>query len=133
MVVERTRNAGGDDEDAGDLDEHLQSIRNVVVVVGGGEPREVHPGPPDREEDERVGENALADLTFREVVVETRRRRRDRDDEAEVEQELERRGDAVRLARIASGHLTNASMHVQRAARRVPLARDDRFSGRLSA
>ena len=50
-LVERPRATPAvDDEDAGHLDEGQQPVDDVVGVVGGGEPGEVHPGPPDREE-----------------------------------------------------------------------------------
>ena len=47
-VLEGARHAGRDDEDAGDLDERQQAVLDVVGVVGGREPGEVHPRPPDR-------------------------------------------------------------------------------------
>ena len=53
-------NAGRDDEHAGDLDERQQPVLDVVGVVGRGEPGEVHPRPPDREEDDQVVEEAVA-------------------------------------------------------------------------
>ena len=61
-VLEDARHAGGDDEDAGDLDERQQPVLDVVGVVGGGEPGEVHPRPPDREEDDQVAEDAVGEL-----------------------------------------------------------------------
>ena len=55
-LLEGARHPGRDDEDAGDLDERQQPVLDVVGVVGGGEPGEVHPRPPDREEDDQVAQ-----------------------------------------------------------------------------
>ena len=72
-------------ERAGDLDEHRQPVRHVVAVVGGGEPGEVHPRPPDGEEHHQVADEALTAHArrrrhgaARRPPARSRRRRRDR-------------------------------------------------------
>ena len=103
-VVERSRDPGGDDEHARDLDEREQPVDDVVGVVRGREPREVHPGPPDREEHDQIAHEAVSDLARREVVMERARGLRDRHHEAQVEQQFERRRRSVGLVPVASAH-----------------------------
>ena len=54
VVREEPGYAGGEDQHAGDLHEDSEPVGDVVGVVGGREPREVHPRPPDGEEHQRV-------------------------------------------------------------------------------
>ena len=102
--VERRGHAGGDDEDARDLHERQQPVLDVVGVECRGEPREVHPRPPDRQEQDDVAQDAVADLPVDEIVVEGARHLRDGDDEAQVEQQLERSRAAMCLLGVAAGH-----------------------------
>ena len=51
-----------------------QAVDHVVVVVGGGEPREVHPRPPDGEEDQHVAHDRAAGVVRRDRMVQERRR-----------------------------------------------------------
>ena len=53
-LAERRGDPGGQDQDPDDLDKRQKPVGHVVDVVGRGEPREVHPGPPDGEEDHEV-------------------------------------------------------------------------------
>ena len=53
-VVEQPRDPGGHHQRPGDLHQDRQPVGHVVVVVGRGEPGEVHPGPPDGEEHHQV-------------------------------------------------------------------------------
>ena len=55
--------AGADVHGAGDLHERGDPVHVVVGVVGGGEPREVHPRPPDGEEDHQVRLDAVPGVT----------------------------------------------------------------------
>ena len=47
-----------------------EPVRDVVVVVGRREPREVHPRPPDREEHEHVAHDRVAGVAVGDGVVE---------------------------------------------------------------
>ena len=94
------RDARGEDEGARQLEEDEQAIHHVVVVVGRGEPAEVHPGPPHPEEDHRVGEDPRADVAFGQGVVQPARGLGHRHHDHEVEEELEgRRGPVVLVGR----------------------------------
>src|SRR4051794_7404956 len=104
LVFEGSTHTGGDDEHSRDLHEREQPVLDVVRVVRRGEPGEVHPGPPDREEDDQEVDQAVPHLSGDEVVVEGVRRTRHGDDETQVEQELERRRRSVRLCRVAASH-----------------------------
>ena len=98
-VLEHRRHACRQDERAGDLHEHREPVRHVVAVVRRREPREVHPRPPDREEDHQESEEALERVSFADRMVQPARRLGDRDDEDEIEEELERCRRAVGLVR----------------------------------
>ena len=101
---EGIRDAGRDRDGPRHLHEDRQSIRDVVGVVGGREPGEAHPRPPDREERHRVREDRLGDVVVRDPVVEGRRGSRDGDDDDEVEEELERGRRPVGLVCVPSAH-----------------------------
>lgn len=104
MVLEGPRHPGGEDQDTGDLHQRHDPVERVVVVVRRGEPGEVHPRPPDGEEDHRVVEDALARVSRRHGVHQLAARLGDGHDEAQVEEELQRRRDAVRLVPPPGGH-----------------------------
>ena len=70
VVLEQAGHPGGEDEHAGDLHEDGQAVGEVVGVIGRREPREVHPCPPDGEEDHRVRREGLAGVARDEGVVE---------------------------------------------------------------
>ena len=108
-VDERSWHPCREDEHAGHEHEHRDAIRHVVRVVGRREPREVHPRPPDREEDERERKERVSRVATDEAVVEALARLRDRDDERQVEEELERRRRSMLLLDVARRH-----PHVQR-------------------
>ena len=91
-------------ERTGHLHEHHEPVRHVVAVVGGREPREVHPGPPDGEEHHQVAGESVCDVTLGDGVVQRRGGLGDRDDEHQVEEQLERRGRAMRLVGRSGGH-----------------------------
>ena len=103
-ALEHRGHARGEDERAGNLDEHRQPIRHVVAVVRGGEPGEVHPRPPDGEEHHQVADEARERVRVGDGMVQSGGRLRDRDDEDEIEQQLQGRGGAVRLVRRSPGH-----------------------------
>ena len=104
LLVERGGNAGRDHEYPSYLDERQQAVLDIVGVVGRCEPGEVHPRPPDREEDDQVVDEAVPDLPDDQVVVQRRRCARDGHDEAQVEQELEGCRGSMRLGRVTPGH-----------------------------
>jgi len=79
------------DERPGDLDQGQQAIQVVVVVVHGGEPGEVHPGPPDREEHPEVVAEGVGEVTLAQVVVQMGGGLGDGRDETEVEEQFQRR------------------------------------------
>ena len=104
LALERRRDSGRHDQHPGDLHERQQPVLDVVRVVGRGEPGEVHPRPPDREEHDQVVHDAVADPARGQVVVERSRRLRHGDHEAQVEEQLQRRRGTVGLGRVAPGH-----------------------------
>ena len=129
------------DQRAGDLHEHREPVGHIVAVVGRGEPGEVHPRPPDGEEDHQVAEEALECVRLRDGVVQPARRLGDGDNEDEVEEELERRRGAVWLVRRArphrADHPRSGSTHVADGCRfrhlwREILSRSPRIPGRCS-
>ena len=67
VAVERPWHPGGQDQHPGDLDQRGQPV-GVVVVVGGGEPGEVHPRPPDGEEHRQVPEHRVGHVTVGDAV-----------------------------------------------------------------
>ena len=109
--------AGRQHQHARDLHQHQQAVGHVVGVVGGGEPGEVHPRPPDREEHDREAEDGRPRMALHDAVVQPVGRLRDRDHEAEVEQQLERSGDPVRLVGVARRHRTMPASRWMRHAR----------------
>ena len=103
VVLERGRDAGREHQHAGDLHQREQPVDHVVGVVRGGEPGEVHPGPPDGEEHHQVVAERGGDVVLGDAVGQLGRDGRDADHEAEVEQQLQRGGGPVRLVGIAAG------------------------------
>ena len=101
---EGARDARGDDEDAGDLDEGQEPIGDVIGVVRAREPGEVHPCPPDGEEDHQERDDAFQEVAVGELVVERHPGLSHGDDEAQVDEQLERGRRAVRLIRVATAH-----------------------------
>ncbi len=104
LVGEEPRHPGREDEHAGDLDQGGDPVRHVVAVVGGGEPGEIHPGPPNCEEREEVAGQPVAPVALGEVVGQLPAGLADGDHEAEVEEEFQRGGDPVRLLPAARDH-----------------------------
>ncbi len=104
VVVGRSRYAGRQHQDAGHLHHREQPVGDVVGVVGRGEPGEVHPGPPDREEHLQERQDPVERVRLGDPVRELGRHGRDRDHEGQVEQQFELAGDAVRLVDRARGH-----------------------------
>ena len=72
VVLDGGGHGGGVDEGAGDLDERQQAVRDVVGVVRRGEPREVHPRPPDAEEAPSGSRRCRGDVPLDELVVQRR-------------------------------------------------------------
>ena len=69
--------------------ERQKPIDDVVGVVRRGEPGEVHPRPPDQEEDLEKRRQRMQSVAVRDPVRELGGDPRDRNDEREVEQQLE--------------------------------------------
>jgi hypothetical protein len=103
-LAERRRYARRENEDAAHLQQGEQAVGNIIRVVGGGEPGEVHPGPPDGEEHHQERHDRGKPGGRLDVSVERRRDLRDGDDEGQVEQQLERAGCAIALVRVARDH-----------------------------
>lgn len=103
-VLDRTLHAGREDEDAGDLQEGEQAVRDVVGVVRGGEPGEAHPGPPDREERHRVAQDPVREVVLDDLVVQGACGGGNGHDEAQVEEQLERGARSVWLGAAAGHH-----------------------------
>ena len=118
LVHEHAGNAGCEDQDARDLQEDGEPVDHVVGVVGGSEPREVHPRPPDREEDEWIREQHVRRVSVHQTVVQTRRGLRDGDDERQIGEQLEWRRGAVLLFGIPTGH-ASVERHVRSLARQT--------------
>ena len=102
--LEQRRQAEREDHDADHLHHRRQAVEPVVDVERGREPREVDPRPRDREGGDREAEQGRLDVPFGQVVRELVGREPVRDHEHQVEQQLQRRGDAVLLVRIAPAH-----------------------------
>ena len=99
--LEDPRDAGSEHQRAEDLQQRQQSVQGVVGVVGRVEPGEVEPRPPDREEGHREVDETVCRMPLDDLVVERQPGLGDRDDVAEVGEQLERRGGAVALLRVA--------------------------------
>jgi hypothetical protein len=91
------RYAGRQHQRTGHLHHRGQPVDDVVGVVRRGEPGEVHPGPPDREEHLQEGHDRVVGVPFLDAVRELRDPRRDRDHEGQVEEQFERARHPVRL------------------------------------
>jgi hypothetical protein len=96
--------AGGERQRASDLHDGREPVEPIVGIEGGGEPREVHPGPPDGEEHHQVPGDAEEEVSFGFGVVQRDAGLGDRDHVGEVEEELERRRRAVGLVRVPRHH-----------------------------
>ncbi len=103
-VLERLGHSGGQHQGARHLKQRQQPVGHVVGVVGGGEPGEVHPRPPDREEHGSVPGEPGLQMPFRPGVVEFGRGLGDRHHEGQVEQQLQGGGRTVLLAGIPAAH-----------------------------
>jgi hypothetical protein len=93
----RGRDAGGQHQDAGHLRHGQQPVGDVVGVVGRGEPGEVHPRPPDREEDLEERHQPGHGVAVGDVVGQLRGDGRDRDHEGQIEQQFQLARGAVRF------------------------------------
>ena len=102
--LEHRRHASRENQRAGHLHEHGEAVPHIIAVVGRSEPGEVHPGPPDGEEDHQVSEQGFDGVGVGNRVVQTAGRLSDRDDEDEVEEQLEGRRGAVRFVRRPRRH-----------------------------
>jgi hypothetical protein len=102
-VVEQVGHPGREKQRAAHDGEGEQPVDHVVAVVRGGEPGVVHPRPPDREEHQDEAEDGVV-VGGGQPVVQLGRGAGDGHDEDEVEEQLERRGDAVRLLRVPRAH-----------------------------
>ena len=102
--LEHPRQPEGEHQHADHLHHRREPERPVVGVVGRGEPREVDPGPGHREARQEEGDHTLPTVVLGERVRQLVGRRTERDDEGQVEEQLERRGRASVLVRVAPGH-----------------------------
>lgn len=89
LVGKDRSDARGQDEHPAHLHDRHHPVEPVVGVERGREPREVHPRPPDREEDHEVLAKTVAEVAGSDRVMEIGRGDGHRDDEHEVEEELE--------------------------------------------
>ena len=105
--LEHGRDAGGEDQGAGNLNEHGEPVRHVVAVIRGRKPCEVHPRPPDGKEHHRIAGQAGSGVRFGDRVVQSARDLRDGDNEDQIEEELERR----RLRGAARAAIVPSSRH----------------------
>ncbi|MGX1226101.1 hypothetical protein RKD42_007360 [Streptomyces ambofaciens] len=103
-VLEHGGHTGCQDEHAGHLQQRQKPVRHIVGVVGRGEPGEVHPRPPDREEHRRIGSQPRTDMAFGEGVMKLGHGLGDGDHEGQIEQQLQRRRRPVSLPRIPPAH-----------------------------
>ena len=90
-VPKRPRDADRHDQHADHLYEYGDAIADIVGVVRGGEPAEVHPRPPDREEHERVADEHRLGPPAGQTSLQATARFCDRHDEGEIEEQFERR------------------------------------------
>jgi hypothetical protein len=117
-VLECPGHPGGEDQHPADLHQHGQAVGGVVGVVGGCEPGEVHPRPPDGEEHHREAGQGGPEMTLDQGVVEAGAGLGHGHDERQVEEQLERCGRPVGLGRVPGEH-----GHVQLHATILPHAR----------
>jgi hypothetical protein len=110
-LLERGRHTGRQHEHACHLHQREHPILQVVHVVGRREPGEVHPRPPDGEEDHQVGQDALAEPAGLDPPAQFGRRLGDRRDEGEVEQQLQRGRDPVLLVHLPGEHPSPPADH----------------------
>ena len=103
-VLERCGDPGREDQHARHLQQRQQPVGHVVGVVSGGEPGEVHPRPPQAEENRRVPRQRVARVPLCQRVSQLDARPRYRNHERQVKQQLQRRGGTVCLAGIAARH-----------------------------
>lgn len=104
LLLECAPHPGREHQHPGDLHQRRHPVQHVVVVVRRGEPGEVHPRPPDGEEDHGVVEQPRPDPLVGERADQLHPGLPDRDHEAEVEEELQGRRDPVLLVAPASDH-----------------------------
>ena len=104
VIDERGFDAGREHQDTGHLHDGEDPVEPVVGGEGGGEPGEVHPGPPDGEEHHRVAQHALGHVCLGEGVVQLDGGDADRHHEHEIEEELQRGGRPAGLVRIPGSH-----------------------------
>ena len=86
------------------MHQHGNAVRHVVGVVGRRKPAEVHPPPPDREEDERVPDQYLSGSPTDEAALEARPGLGYGHHERQVEEQLQRGRRPVFLMRVSGRH-----------------------------
>ncbi len=126
VPLEQLGDAGRQDQRPGDLHQGGDPVGDVVGVVGGGEPGEVHPGPPDGEEGEEVAADPRAPVALGQRVRQMAAGLGDGDHEAEVEEQLQRGGGPVCLVPAPGQHPPHRTLtprvHVRVHVRVRPLA-----------
>ncbi len=85
-IVEGGRHAGGKQKDTGHLHHGEQPVRDIVGVVRRREPGEVHPRPPDSEEDLKERQRNLPGVPLGDAMGELAGDAGNSDDEGEVEE-----------------------------------------------
>jgi hypothetical protein len=101
-VLERRRDAGRKDQDARHLQQRQQPVWDVIGVVGGGEPGEVHPRPPQAEEDHGIARHGVAGLACHQCPSQLDTCPCHRYHECQVKEQLKRRGRTMFLAWVAA-------------------------------
>jgi hypothetical protein len=100
------RNPQRQHQDAHHLQHRGQPVHPVVGVIGRGKPAEIDPRPTDGERGEGEADQPGLDVAGRQRMRELRCGDAERDDKGQIEQQLQRRGHAMRLVRVASRHST---------------------------
>jgi len=101
--LEHLRQAEREHDHADHLHHRGHPEEPVVGVVGRREPRVVHPRPDDRERREREARDPRPRVAIGDEVRELVGRGAERDDDRQIEEQLQRRGAAAFLVRIATG------------------------------
>lgn len=99
---EHARQADGQHQHADHLHHGDQAVDPVVRVIGRGEPGEIDPGPADGEAGKAEAEQPHRIVARRQGMRQLRGGKAESSDEGQVEEQLQRRGDAMLLMRIAA-------------------------------
>jgi len=103
-LVKDEWHACGQHQRAGHDDKDAKAVHDVIGVICRGEPGEVHPGKPDRQENQRIAQQRGKANAFNDRVVKSFGRQGNGHNDDEVKEQLERCRPAGQLCRIASAH-----------------------------